>query len=152
MVMRDRNSPSIVMWSIGNEIPMRRTPKGIAFSKQLADYVRALDPMNGTGRAVTSAYPGVQEDTITDQFLAPLDVAGYNYGWPHYAAGHARVPSRVIAGTESFPMQSFQTWKGVTDNAFVIGLEQLEHIIFHFSRILGFLAYFSARSHPAHLV
>ena len=68
--------------------------------------------MNGTGRAVTSAYPGVQEDDVTDQFLAPLDVAGYNYGWSHYEPGHARVPSRVIAGTESFPLQSFQTWKG----------------------------------------
>ena len=76
MVMRDRNSPSIVMWSIGNEIPMRRSPKGIALSATLADFVRSLDPIEGNGRAVTSAYPGAMEDTLTDQFLAPLDVAG----------------------------------------------------------------------------
>ena len=121
MVMRDRNAPSIIMWSIGNEIPMRQSPRGIQFSKELADWVRDLDPTAGHGRAVTSAYPGVHLDNVTDAFFAPLDVAGYNYGWTHYEPSHVRTPDRVIAGTESFPMQSYDTWKGVTDNSFVIG-------------------------------
>jgi beta-galactosidase len=58
MVQRDRNSPSIIMWSIGNEIPMRGSVKGVALAHALANMVRALDPMDGHGRAVTSAWPG----------------------------------------------------------------------------------------------
>eukprot|EP01043_Picozoa_sp_COSAG02_P015342 COSAG02_NODE_652_length_18867_cov_30.656756_7_plen_170_part_00 len=79
MVLRDRNAPSIIMWSIGNEIPMRKTPAGITLSRAISDYIRSLDPsVIGTKRAVTSAYPGVGEDKETDDYLAPLDVAGYN--------------------------------------------------------------------------
>ena len=78
-----------------------------------------LDPPAGNGRAVTSAYPGVREDNTTDQYLANLDVSGYNYGWSHYVPAHKRVPSRVIAGTESFPLQSYQTWEAVVDNSWV---------------------------------
>ena len=54
MVRRDRNSPSIVMWSIGNEIPMRFTKQGQEFAVLLRDDVHALD-VPGNGRAVTSA-------------------------------------------------------------------------------------------------
>ena len=77
MVMRDINSPSIIMWSIGNEIPVRDTQKGYDLSAKLAAYIRAIDPFDGNGRAITSAYPGVTNDA--DEFFAPLDVAGYNY-------------------------------------------------------------------------
>ena len=110
-----------MLWSIGNEIPMRRSPPGIALSKQLADFVRELDPVDGNGRGVTSAYPGPSEDEVCDAFLEPLDVAGYNYGWTHYVPAHKRVPERVIAGTESFPLESYQTWASVWDNDWVIG-------------------------------
>lgn len=80
MVLRDRNAPAIIMWSIGNEIPMRKTPAGIALSKTISDFIRELDPsVDGTKRAITSAYPGVGEDKATDDYMAPLDVAGYNY-------------------------------------------------------------------------
>lgn len=79
-VLRDRNAPAIIMWSIGNEIPMRKTPAGIALSKTISDFIRGLDPsVDGTKRAITSAYPGVGEDEATDDYMAPLDVAGYNY-------------------------------------------------------------------------
>lgn len=64
---------------------------------------------------------GVREDNTTDDYLASLDVSGYNYGYSHYKAAHARVPARVIAGTESFPMQSYATWEAVVDNPWVIG-------------------------------
>ena len=39
------------------------------------------------------------------------------YGRSHYEPAHKRVPARVMAGTESFPMQSYDTWAGVTNNA-----------------------------------
>lgn len=75
-MLRDRNRPSIIMWSIGNEIPMRHTPAGKKLAQVLADYVRTLDP--ASQRAVTSAVPGVSGEQ-DDDFFAPLDVAGYNY-------------------------------------------------------------------------
>jgi len=74
MVKRDRNQPSILLWSIGNEIPIRTQPEGYALSKEISDLVRDLDP---SGRAVTSAFPGVSD--AADEYFAPLDVAGYNY-------------------------------------------------------------------------
>ena len=76
MLLRDRNHPSIVMWSIGNEIPMRDSPAGYNFSSALAAFVRQLDGGSRavtTGRAVTSAVPGVSDRD--DKFMAPLDVA-----------------------------------------------------------------------------
>jgi hypothetical protein len=51
---------------------MRETPAGVQFAHLLADYVRALDP---SGRAVTSAVPGVNDND--DNYFAALDVAGY---------------------------------------------------------------------------
>ena len=59
MVLRDRNSPSVLMWSIGNEIGMRHTPAGAALSRNLSALVRLLDHGGGgSRRAVTTAYPG----------------------------------------------------------------------------------------------
>jgi len=45
MIMRDRNHPSVVMWSIGNEIPERGKPEGAAMARTLADFVRKMDPL-----------------------------------------------------------------------------------------------------------
>lgn len=103
MVTRDRNHASIFSWSIGNEIPIRDTPQGVALARTLAGFVRELDPQSG--RAVTSAYPGVT--AAADPFFAPLDVAGYNYAEPHYVEDHQRVPDRVMVATESKPADSF---------------------------------------------
>ena len=112
MVLRDRNSPAILLWSIGNEIPMRHTPQGAALSQKLADKVRALDPAPAAStRAVTSAYPMPSADAATDAFFAPLDVAGYNYAHASVGRDHARVPSRVFVATETFPAQSVENYE-----------------------------------------
>jgi len=112
MLLRDRNHPSIVMWSIGNEIPMRDDPKGAELSQNLSDYVRAIDPT----RAVTSAVPMTTSDD--DPFFAPLDVAGYNYSPLMYEPDHEAHPDRIIVATETFPVWS---WRGVEDQSWVIG-------------------------------
>jgi len=119
MVLRDRNSPSIIMWSIGNEIPDRTTSTGYALSRNLSDFIRALDPQTGFNRAITSAFPGVSD--AADPYFAPLDVAGYNYSPQRFQGDHARIPSRVMVTTESFPWQSFKYWDAVWTNSYVIG-------------------------------
>ena len=93
MVRRDRNSPSIVMWSIGNEIPMRFTRTGAGLAAEMRNMTRALDP--DSGRGVTSAYPFFNDQDSA--FLHQLDVPGYNYaGIGVYAKDHKRLPNRTM--------------------------------------------------------
>ena len=122
MVLRDRNAPSVLMWSIGNEIGMRHSPEGAALSRNLSAAVRRLDDGGGgSRRAVTSAYPGPGADAATDAFLAPLDVAGYNYAQWAYDRDHARVPSRVVVATETFPVRSVEMFQYMNARPYVIG-------------------------------
>ena len=115
MVLRDRNHPSIVIWSVGNEIPERYDADGAKSARIQADRVRELDPT----RPVTSAFCGVNDQG--DAYFAALDVAGYNYGPDRYVIDHQRHPSRVIVCTESFPLKAFEYWMGVLDHPHVVG-------------------------------
>jgi len=122
MIIRDRNHPSIIMWSIGNEIPNRDKPEVVKIAKMLGDFVRNID----TTRPVTAAVNGLNPDK--DPFFATLDIAGYNYatGGDHgkndiFTSDHIRVPNRVMVGAESYPLEAFQTWMDVVDNPYVIG-------------------------------
>ena len=115
MMLRDRNHPSIIMWSIGNELPERETAEGDSTAFMLASYMRTLD----STRPVTAAYNGVSDKA--DGFFAALDVAGYNYNLNKYVSDHQRKPERVIVCTESYPLTQFDYWMGVIDNPWVIG-------------------------------
>lgn len=115
MVERDRNHPSVIMWSIGNEIPSRAKPEVVSTARALGDDVRRLDPT----RPVTSAVNDMGEDK--DPYFATLDVAGYNYMKDKYEVDHARVPGRVMVATESFPLEAFDYWMGVVDHPYVVG-------------------------------
>lgn len=115
LVLRDRNHPSIIMWSAGNEIPNRHKPEVAQLSKQLSDFIRNLDPT----RPATSGVNGAAEDK--DSLFATIDVAGYNYAPERYVVDHERVPSRIIYGSESFPNEAFDYWKAVEDYSWVIG-------------------------------
>ena len=118
MVLRDRSRPSIVMWSIGNEIPNRWTDAVANVAVALRDYVHALDP--GSGRAVTSAYPMLSEQD--SKFLHTLDVAGYNYpGTGVYALDHTKVPNRTMVGTESWGVHSYEMWSQVWSMEYLVG-------------------------------
>jgi beta-galactosidase len=122
MVLRDRNHPSVAFWSIGNEIPERADPDGVAIAGRLADAARRLDP----SRPVTAAICHFWEKPGRDWAeSAPafehLDVGGYNYEWKHYEPDHELFPQRVMMGTESFPVEAFENWQMVEKHPYVIG-------------------------------
>jgi beta-galactosidase len=123
MVLRDRNHPSVIMWSIGNEVGERNgTSDGAAWAQRLADRVRELDPtrpvtsgVNGLGMGEDPNWPD------TDALTNALDVCGYNYQERQYRPDHERLPDRVIYGSESTAGEAFEHWQAVEELPYVIG-------------------------------
>jgi beta-galactosidase len=115
MVYRDRNHPSVIFWSIGNEIPERAKPEGRKLAADISEYIRKIDP----SRLITSAVNGVGPDM--DPYFSALDICGYNYEKDKYVPDHKRLPSRVMFGSESFALEAFDYWMAVKDNPWVIG-------------------------------
>jgi beta-galactosidase len=118
MVLSARNSPSVIMWSIGNEIPYRSQPEGMEWCWKFANTVRRLDPT----RPVTAALNGVLGAPVMASDKAArigfggkadeastvfLDVAGYNYRLEDIETDHARYPERVIYASETFPKDAW---------------------------------------------
>ena len=118
MVLRDRNHPSIILWSIGNEVIERKKPEATETAKELSDLVHKLDPT----RPVTSAMTTWDQDwAVFDPLMAAHDVCGYNYQLHHAEADHKRAPSRIIVQTESYPKDAFYCWDQAQKHPYVIG-------------------------------
>ncbi|MBF4487794.1 glycoside hydrolase family 2 TIM barrel-domain containing protein [Flavobacterium sp. CSZ] len=117
MVLRDQNHPSIVMWSIGNEIVERGKPEAIETARMLLEEVKKID----TTRPVTSAVVNLDKWENLDSLINVHNVAGYNYNLNSAPDDHKRVPSRIIVQTESYPKDAFNNWKLVQENNYVIG-------------------------------
>ncbi|TRZ42251.1 beta-galactosidase [Robertkochia solimangrovi] len=118
MVTRDRNHPSIVFWSIGNEIIERKDPEAVVTARLLKEAILELD----TTRPVTSAMTTWDNDwEIFDPLFAVHDVGGYNYQLHHAEADHQRVPERVIMQTESYPKDAFFCWDMTQKHSYIIG-------------------------------
>ena len=115
MLLRDRNHPSIIMWSIGNEIPGMDRPSIADTAKLLADYVRSID----NTRPVTAAANSVSDQK--DAFFSALDVSGYNYAKDKYVSDHDRKPNRIMVSTESYALEQFDYWMDVLDHPWLIG-------------------------------
>jgi beta-galactosidase len=122
MIHRDRNHPSVIIWSIGNELNERADSLGFTIRKELVKEVHMLD----SSRPVTEAICGFwdhwgQKWSTTIPAYADLDIGGYNYLNNQYEADHAEFPERIMVGTESYAAESYAYWQQVEKNPYVIG-------------------------------
>jgi beta-galactosidase len=108
-IRRDRNHPSVIMWSIGNEVYERGEESGARLAAEMREAVLKLDG----ARPITAASNGIGGDDLwprLDPLFASLDVAGYNYELDRIEPDHERLPKRAIVVTESFPNEAFAVW------------------------------------------
>ena len=98
MVLRDRNHPSVIIWSIGNEVieQWNKNPEGGSISRELVAIVRNLDRT----RPITAACNGVSIDNkvLTE---GDLDLVGTNYHHKEFSQFVKMFPGRAIIGTET---------------------------------------------------
>jgi beta-galactosidase len=122
MIYRDRNHPSVILWSIGNEINERADSLGFVIRKHLVKEVHALDNTRPVTEAICSFWDHAgQKWSTTAQAYSDLDVGGYNYLNNQYEADHAEFPERIMVGTESYAAEAYAFWKQVEKNPYVIG-------------------------------
>lgn len=96
MVEHYRNSPSVVMWSIGNEVPSQWGPDGMRELLMLQYLVHSLDPT----RPVTCGMDQI-DAVLSNGFAAALDIPGFNYKPQHYDRAYAALPQKLILGSET---------------------------------------------------
>jgi beta-galactosidase len=132
MVLRDRNHPCIIMWSIGNEIDYRNDPFShpvlgnqyrpeqpqaenlVKYAEPLIAAVKELDRT----RPVTAALATIEMSNAVG-LAQMLDVVGYNYQEQFYEADHKKFPERFIFGSENG--DQYNAWTIVRDNDYVAG-------------------------------
>jgi len=96
MVRRDRNHPSIILWSIGNEVPEQGRADGWQVAKRLVDFVHAEDPTRPTTAAFDN-WTGAVKNKLAEQ----VDIPGFNYKPMHYETILKDHPDWIIVGSET---------------------------------------------------
>ena len=91
-----RNNPSVVMWSIGNEVPSQWAEGGVEMAAWLQDIYHKEDPT----RPVTCGMDRF-DDVVRNGFAAQLDVVGFNYKVSRYRQAYDVLPQRIILGSET---------------------------------------------------
>lgn len=97
-VTRDRNHPSLIMWSIGNEISDTNSPRGVEIAKRLNDCVLRYDPKQNGRATIGSNFMGSE---TARQCSDILKIAGYNYAENFYNEHHKQHPDWTIYGSET---------------------------------------------------
>ena len=96
LVLNHRNHPSIVMWSIGNEIPEQWSEEGRDISKHLQDICHKLDPTRPVTQGMDRA-----EDALKSGFAQVMDVPGFNYRVHKYDKNIRQLPKGFLLGSET---------------------------------------------------
>lgn len=96
MVLHYRNNPSVVMWSIGNEVPSQWGPDGVNELMMLRNIVNNLDPT----RPVTCGMDQIGS-VLGNGFAASLDIPGFNYKPQYYIDAYNKLPQKLILGSET---------------------------------------------------
>jgi beta-galactosidase len=94
LIKRDRNHPSVILWSLGNEEPEQGNTRGARIVASMKKLQRRLDPSRLCTLAMNGGYGGVGASTV-------VDVQGYNYNDGQIDAYHAAHPKQPIIGTET---------------------------------------------------
>ncbi len=119
MLHRDRNHPSVILYSIGNEIPDQFDDDGWKRAKELVDICHQEDATRPSTSACDQSYVSSRNG-----FMDVLDIGGYNYidrlyKDSTYVPERRRFPNRIFLGTEV--THALHNWLGVRDNSYVIG-------------------------------
>lgn len=96
LALHHRNHPSIIMWSIGNEIPEQGSKEGPAMARHLQDLLHLLDPT----RPVTQGMDR-PDNAISTGFAQLMDVPGFNYRLQRYDDCFPRLPQGFLLGSET---------------------------------------------------
>ena len=96
LVKHHRNHPSIIMWSIGNEIPEQWSQEGVEISKHLQDICHQYDPSRPVTQGMDKA-----EDALKSGFAQTMDVPGFNYRVHKYYKNIEQLPQGFLLGSET---------------------------------------------------
>ena len=96
MLRHFRNNASVVMWSVGNEVPSQWGPDGVMELSMLQDICHRLDPT----RPVTCGMDQIGA-VLDNGFAASLDIPGFNYKPQYYEKAYGMLPQKMILGSET---------------------------------------------------
>lgn len=103
VVKRDRNRPSVIFWSVGNEEPHHITEEGRRICKSMMAKVRKLDNSRVVMTAVSNS---PDQATVYDE----LDAIGVNYNWDKYDYIHEKYPDKPIFSSECCATGTTRGW------------------------------------------
>jgi len=124
IIVRDRNHPSVMMWSIGNEIYEAPDSSGYRNAKRLADEVHRLDPTRPVTDAIVFLPPYTKKPWADyEPHVANLDIDGYNYfldksaffqrdsaTLQRFETERAKHPEKLYLSTEYLPSAALENW------------------------------------------
>ena len=109
LMKRDRNRPSVVFWSMGNEEPHHATDEGQRIAQSMISRAKKLD----NSRFITTA---VVHSPRRAKMLDDFEVIGVNYNWHVYNAIHERFPEKAVLSSENCATGTTRGWYFESDS------------------------------------